>query len=349
MLRLFRRLLPDWTNRPRQMALLRLLIVGIEHSLPLAPLVEALADDESGRQQPRLRRLADLLGSGTNLPDALEQVPGVLPDDVILAVRFGAQSGTLCASLKSAASLPARHRDKVVVRIRHLLAYLLFIGFSLLLVTIFLMVKIMPTYQVIFDDFETYLPPPTQLLIASSEIVARYWPFIVLVVIIAVWALWSEWIINWIQRYVLSYVSRPLVDLTTADLLSNLAVASASGRPLAGAISTLARYHHRATFRNKLLYLRNELEQGATLWPTMQEIKLINSVEVELLEASGRAGNESWAVDQIARHKTARANGRVDRIIEIAGPIMVILLGLVVGFVCVAMFLPLVSLVANLS
>lgn len=345
----FRRLLPDWTNRPRQMALLRLLIVGTEHSLPLAPLVDALADDESGRQRLRLSRLADLLKSGTNLADALEQVPCVLPDDVVLAVRFGSQSGTLGASLKSAASLPARHRDKVVVQIRHLLAYLLFIGFSVLLVVIFLMVKIVPTYQTIFLDFDAPLPPPTRLLIASSQIVARYWLFVVLVGIIAVWALWSEWIINWIRRYGLSYVSRPLVDLTSADLLSNLAVASAAGRPLDGAISTLARYHHSVSFRNKLCYLRNELEQGATLWPTMRGIKLINGVEVDLLEASGRAGNESWAVDQIARSKTAAANSRVDRIIEIAGPIMVILLGLVVGFVCVAMFLPLITLIGNLS
>src|SRR3972149_10175512 len=69
---------PWYTGAARRRGLLRLIAVGIEEKLPLAPLIEAWAADERGPQKYRLQRLARLLNEGTPLPDAVEQIPGVL-------------------------------------------------------------------------------------------------------------------------------------------------------------------------------------------------------------------------------------------------------------------------------
>src|SRR4029079_16324917 len=86
---------PWRTSNAQQRSLLRLLSVAAEENLPLASLVRAWGADEPGVQSRRLHQLADLLSEGTPLPEAIEAVPGAFSDEDILAVRFGAQSGTL--------------------------------------------------------------------------------------------------------------------------------------------------------------------------------------------------------------------------------------------------------------
>src|SRR3954463_13896808 len=90
-------LLPVRTSWGQRQSLLRLILVSIEEQLPLAPLIKTWAADESGLQKGRLYRLAELLDRGVPLADAVEEVQGVLGDEEILAVRFGAQSGTIAA------------------------------------------------------------------------------------------------------------------------------------------------------------------------------------------------------------------------------------------------------------
>src|SRR5687768_537430 len=96
--------LPVWglptTTAQQQQSLLRLIAVAIEEHLPLAPLLRAWSEGEQGVRRVRLQRLVRLLESGKPLPDAVEQVPGVLPDQGILAIRFDSQTGTRTTAVR---------------------------------------------------------------------------------------------------------------------------------------------------------------------------------------------------------------------------------------------------------
>ena len=87
----------------RQAALLSLLAIATEKQLPLTPILDAFADDSRFGWRHQVRDLSDMLQSGTSLPDALEAVHGLMPPDVVMAARVGAESGTLAAALKIAA------------------------------------------------------------------------------------------------------------------------------------------------------------------------------------------------------------------------------------------------------
>jgi type II secretory pathway component PulF len=81
-----RRLGAPFTTRTQSQTLLRIIALAIEQRLPLAPLLQAFAEDESGVQRWRIQRLAGLLERGTSLPAALEQVAHVLPEENVLAI-----------------------------------------------------------------------------------------------------------------------------------------------------------------------------------------------------------------------------------------------------------------------
>ena len=106
---------------------------------------------------------------------------------------------------------------------------------------------------------------------------ANYWYIFLLAIMAVYWLLFSSWPGRRLRRTILTRVIRPLRELHTADVLEKLGVAIEAGRPIAGALSTLARYHFDPTLRHQLLYIRNEVEQGADVWQSMAAIGLLSA------------------------------------------------------------------------
>src|SRR5262245_50701315 len=95
---------PWYTTAAQRRSLLRMIAVSIEEKLQLVPLLEAWVEDERGAQRARVLRLIRILNEGTPVADAVEQVPNILRDEDILALRFDAQSGTLTTAVRQALS-----------------------------------------------------------------------------------------------------------------------------------------------------------------------------------------------------------------------------------------------------
>jgi len=266
---------PSYTTAWQHQTLLRLIAVALEDNLPLAPLIEQWAEDGQGIQKDRLHRLAHLLHSGRALPDALEEVPGVLREEDLLALRFDAQSGTRTATIRAMQDDSQAARASQLERIHGDFLYFSLMALIGLVFFVFLQVKIIPVFLKILSEFGA---EPSRMLPWSIEVargVAEYWWFTLLVMGGVLWLLFStrsEW------RFRLGLLWRavyPLRELDSADVLQKLGVAVTSGRPIPGALSTLARYHFDPTIRHKLLFVRNEVEQGADVWQTMTTAGLL--------------------------------------------------------------------------
>src|SRR4051794_9717645 len=124
----FPNLWPRRTSRAQQRSLLRLILTATEKDIVLSRLLDRWAQDESGVQRQRLHRLARLLHDGTPLPDAVEEVRGVLGDEDVLAIRFGSQSGTLAASIRERLEQSDPALGFRSIPTRHLTMYLCVVG-----------------------------------------------------------------------------------------------------------------------------------------------------------------------------------------------------------------------------
>jgi type II secretory pathway component PulF len=137
-------------------------------------------------------------------------------------------------------------------------------------------------------------------------------------------------------------------DLRIADVLQKLGVAIRAGRPLEGALSTLARYHFDPVLRHQLLFIRNELEQGANIWQSMRNVGLLNPQEMRVLESSERVGNRPWVLNQLAQLKKRRTTRRLANWSQLALPLVIILLGGFVLLQALSMFQSLFRIVYSL-
>jgi type IV pilus assembly protein PilC len=324
-----------------------LIAVGLEENLPLNELIRAWAADERGIQKRRLKQLSKLLDKGVPLANAVESVSGLLREEDVLAIRFDAQSGTRTADLREQLDAPVPSSASVF-GVRDTMTYAVFVGLIAIFLTTFNMIWIAPQIENILTDFSLPMPAVFLWWGQIARFCVRHWYLFALAVCIGIAFYFSAYPGRFIRRSVLGRFVFPLREKSSADVLQKLAVASTAGRPLAGALSTLARYHFDPVLRHKLLFVRNELEQGAELWPSMAAMRLLNLPEERLLETADRVGNRPWVLNQLANVKRRRSTRWAEQLSQLAMPVVVFLFGGVVLFQCLAVFVPLIELVNSL-
>lgn len=336
-----RRLWPWRTTATQQLTLLKMIAFATEQQLPLSPLLMAWSQDERGVQRRRVRRLAQLLNSGVPLPTAVEEVSGALRDADVLAIRFGAQSGTLRASLDAAIHdyRPVNSWGKGTV------GYLVLVSILFFVLTMFIYVKLVPSMTDILEDYGLPITRSLRWASALGSFISQFWWFFVLLISAALYATFSARPGRWFRQSFLGRLFRPLWTLRTADVLQKLSVAAAAGRPVAGSISTLARYHFDPAVRRKLLFVRNEMEQGAAPWQSLAAVGIITPADEALLASADLVGNRPWALEQLAAAKKRRTWRRLNRAGDLLLPMMVMLLGLFVLLQGLAILTPVIYIV----
>jgi type II secretory pathway component PulF len=292
--------------------------------------------------------LARLLKNGTPFPDAAEAVPGVFRDEDALAIRFGAQSGTLAATLREALEDRPALTPGGTPRLRRAIDYFATIFIVGSLIVAFIQIKIQPAFRKIFSDFNFAPPAIGQTVWSINAAFLHYWYVVLLAVLLFLWFTFSARPGRILRRSFLGRIIYPLHEFGAADVLQQLSMATAAGRPMAGALSTLARYHFDPTVRNKLLFVRNEAEQGADVWESMATAGLVTQPEVRVLKSAERLGNRPWALKQLAAAKKRRTARRIDRLSQFALPLVVLLLGSVVLFQALSVFIPITQFIEHL-
>jgi type II secretory pathway component PulF len=333
----------------RQHGLLWLLTVSAERSMPLAPAIEAFARERGGWFSRLARRLVELLGAGVPLPDALDRCPGLLPRYATPTIRVGYETGTLARALRRVASV--RDLDGPVwMALQGKIAYLLLLpAFGTLLLT-FVMIKIVPAFEKIFRDFESTLPQLTLALIKAGNFAGQYsfllWPVFLLGPALLFYLPiryfgWTHWDLPGMGRLVRR--------LDSAEILDTLALVAGQQRPLLQGIAALAHSYPKRQIRWRLGLVVTDVTLGGDWCESLLGHGLIRQPEFAILQAAQRVGNLPWALKEMADSVRRRLGYRIQAVVQMLFPPVVVLMGLVVMFIVVALFLPVIALIMKLA
>ncbi len=331
-----------------QRSLLRLLSIAHHERLEFAPLVHCLADEHRGRYRWRLRRLAKHLESGTPLVEALEQTPDALSDDAVLALRFGSQSGTLSSAFDML--LPENQINASAKKNqRSLRSYWIVLAISIAILLTFLMAVVAPTFERMFEDFGMELPVTLQILQAIYNVLTEYAALWILVLVIVLGVVSSSAARRVFRRDIAPLFVRPLAQHRTAELLKLLAIGIESGRPINGALSTLARYHFDGRFRQRLLFARNEIEQGVDSWQCLTDANLLTPQQSIALATAPSNEIRAWTLRSLATRKQDLAERRTALGVTLLHPLVILAFGAIVFFIFVSFFSVLITMITSLS
>lgn len=324
---------PRDSRSSMQRSLLRILAIAHHERLQPATLVANLAQEHVGSNRRVLKRLARRLNDGLPLVAAIEQTPDALSESQVLAIRFGTQSGTLGAVYQELLTQGGGAIDSAERSLRQTLIYL---GAMLMVLTLafsFWSLSLMPMFLKMLEYFAVQSPGQPFRFLARLRDWFGDWvalaPFGVAGILLLAWLLPVR---RWLRRVFNSRIGW-INQGRSAELLRLLALSTESGRPLAGALSTLARYHFDPGVRARLLLARNEVEQGAGVWQSLRDARIISAAQSVALATATSEESRIWLLrsfsDQQQEQAQASAQAAARRlqtavILAIAGLVSVL-------------------------
>jgi len=334
-------------RRARQESLLGALAVISARSMPLATGLEAFADQWDGMFRRKVLGLAEALRNGRSLPDALDQIPGLMTDGDRAIIRVGDAAGLLTEALRDA-SAARRSRPPGLSAVLGRLGYLAGLVLVILGIVGFLLYFIMPKYEAIFRDFGIGLPPTTRALIGVSHEVVDWAGPVTLMMILSAIAL-----MGWtLAVRSLSY-SAPTDRLArrrhSATIMRALATLVEADRPLQGGLSTMATTYPVGWVRDKIDRTSRRVGEGTDWAEALRSVGLLRRADVDLIAASTRTGHLAWALRRLADSGDRRMVDRIRTWSQVLFPLVLLAMAGVVAFFALAYFSPLLALIEVLS
>jgi len=337
-------------RRAREGQFLWLLALSVRNSHNLAQEVEDHAATWSGSYAARLQQLVVYLKAGRPLGLALERVPGLLPRWVVASIKIGDETGTLSEVLNECATTQLRWMKERfrTGSIASLLIYLACYPWVILAPVSFMMYFIVPKFKAIFHGFNTELPGVTANFIDACDtwlgVIAVMAPFTFFVTLMLLWFDHAGW------RNVRTRLFRILYPrYDTAPIMRHLARMIEKGKTLPDSLLAIANSYHRPTVAESMAQVYVETESGGDCWQSLLQRGFLSRRDLALIEAAQRVGNLPWALREIADVREKRYVFRVDTLVQLFRPVPIIAVGLLVGWICIAMFMPIVKLVNDLS
>jgi type II secretory pathway component PulF len=332
-----------------QQSLLWGLLTAAERGIPLDLAAQAFAEERNDVLAKRAAKLADYLEAGVPLGLALRRSGHRIDPAVSLAADLGYQTGTLGHSLRQVVDRK-NVLETVTIPAASRLVYLGVVVVFTLIVQTFLMLKILPVFQLIHRDFSTDLPVATQLLIDSSQpgATASYFWLAFIVIGVAGLCVGLLSLLGFPLRS-LPVVGRAWWRVDNSLVMRWLATGIRQGRPILEMLRLLAGYFPQAAVRRGLENTARRVEQGAHWCDGLLRARLIRSSESAVFQAAERAGNLPWALEEMADSAVRRWAYKLQVWMNIAFPLVLIALSCGILAVLLGAFMPLIALMQGLT
>lgn len=340
-----------WINvqRAEHRALVGAVAAGIERGVAAPEMARAFAGEISGGTGVRALKLATLLESGMPLDAAVTRARLWLGTGVQVAIRTGCALGVLGPAVLRELKI-GREMEEVARPLAPRLWYLGWVvNFGLAILT-FVMLKIVPVFDRMFDEFELPLPAPTVMLIRWARFAADAGPLSValLGMLVAAMVLPTLVYMGVLSRN-LPLLDRLLPGYDGAIVLRSLALAVRRSVPLGAGLRLVGTAYPLRSVRRWLLAAAERVEAGMPGVGSLLATGLIGRSDAAVLQSAERAGNLAWAMEEVSDSLLRREVYRWRWWYSVLSPLVMLMFGLVVGLIVVALFLPIIALIQGMS
>jgi type IV pilus assembly protein PilC len=294
----------------------------------------------------RLGKVVEKIKSGETLEISLKANPGVVSPEVLLAISLGEPTGKLGLCLEKT---PSWNQDFFWIHTLPRLAYAMAIILFTICISTFQTVFIVPKFQKIFQEFQAKMPVPSEWFFRFSNLLARFWFLLIPAVLFLIGLILLPILIPRV-RWWFPLVGRIYRVHVQGNFLSMLGISMLTQEVMPWVLGFLkgSSYFPKPAMR-QIDDLASRMEKGESFSASMRESGWVPSHMVPLMESAQRVGNLPWALSEAGTQRNRLAFVSSQRLTFTLFPILLLILGLVVGFIAVAMFLPLVELIVMLT
>jgi type IV pilus assembly protein PilC len=318
------------------------------------PLVQAFEIVGNGNDKPAMQKLildikADVEG-GTSLHEALGKHPLHFDDLFVNLVEAGEQAGALETLLDKIATYKEK-TEALKKKVKKALFYPAAVLTVAVVVTIILLIFVIPQFESLFKGFGADLPAFTQFVINMSRGLQDNGIYIAIVVAGAFYTFFyfqkrSKKMREFLDRAMLKFpiIGPILYKGAIARFARTLATMFAAGVPLVEALESVAGATGNIVFENAVMRMRDEVATGQRLQRAMENTGLFPNMVIQMIAVGEEAGALDAMSGKVASFYEAEVDNAVDSMSSLLEPLIMAILGVLVGGLVIAMYLPIFKL-----
>ncbi|AFV00705.1 type II secretion system F family protein [Simiduia agarivorans] len=318
------------------------------------PLVQSFEIVADGLENPNLRKLVldirENVASGNGFAKALEKHPKYFDELFCNLVESGEQSGALETMLDRIATYKEK-TEKLKAKIKKAMTYPIAVLVVAVVVTGILLVKVVPQFAETFSSFGAELPAFTLLVLGLSEFAQEWWLMIVFGIVGSVFALKeavkrSEKVAYQKDRLSLKLpiVGQILYNSIVARFARTLSTTFSAGVPLIDALTSVSGAAGNALYRDAILKVREEVSSGIQLNTSLRAANMFPPMLIQMTAIGEESGALDEMLDKVAEFYEDAVDNMVDNLTALLEPMIMAVLGILVGGLMVAMYLPIFQL-----
>lgn len=325
----------------------RQLATMMKAGVPLTQSFEIVADalDNPSMKDLVLQIKADI-EAGSTFEQALRKHPRYFDDLFCSLVGAGEQSGALETMLERVATYKEKS-ELLKAKIKKALKYPIAVIVVAVIVTAILLIKVVPVFADLFHSFGAELPAFTQMVVNMSEWMQKYWWILLFGI--------GGAIIAFSEAKKRSKKFRDSLDRLTlkvpifgniayqaiiARFSRTLSTTFAAGVPLIDALDSTAGATNNVVYYNATQKIKNDVATGQQLQFSMRSTNLFPSMAIQMVGIGEEAGSLEEMLDKVATYYENEVDNAVDGLTSLMEPMIMAFLGVVVGGLVIAMYLP---------
>ncbi|CAH0309070.1 Type II secretion system protein F [Pseudomonas sp. Bi70] len=338
--------------KPMDIALFaRQMATMMKAGVPLLQSFDIIAD---GLENPNMRKLVDEIkqhvAAGNSFAAALRTKPQYFDDLFCNLVEAGEQSGALETLLDRVATYKEK-TEALKAKIKKAMNYPIAVVAVAVIVTCILLIKVVPQFKDVFSSFGAELPGFTLFVIGISEGLQEWW-FIFIIAFVAAGYLFmqakqrSEKFRDGLDRAVLKapVVGNIVYKSSVARYARTLSTTFAAGVPLVEALDSVAGATGNVVFRNAVNKVKQDVTSGMQLNFSMRSTNVFPAMAVQMTAIGEESGALDGMLDKVASYYEAEVDNAVDGLTALMEPMIMSVLGVLVGGLIIAMYLPIFQL-----
>ncbi|HVY66041.1 MAG TPA: type II secretion system F family protein [Gammaproteobacteria bacterium] len=314
------------------------------------PLVQSFDIVGAGHENPAMQKLilaikADVEG-GTSLADALAKHPLHFDDLFVNLVAAGEQAGALETLLDKIATYKEK-TEALKKKIKKALFYPAAVVVVAIVVTTILMLYVIPEFESLFQGFGADLPAFTRMVIDMSKFMqSKGWMLLVVVVGGVVGFMYAKKRNRGVQHFVdrtmlkLPILGSILHKSAIARYARTLATTFAAGVPLVEALGSVAGATGNVVYEGAVLKMRDEVATGQRLQRAMENTDLFPNMVNQMIAVGEESGSLDAMASKVADFYEEEVDNAVDSMSSLLEPLIMAILGVLVGGLVIAMYLP---------
>jgi type IV pilus assembly protein PilC len=318
------------------------------------PLVQAFEIVGNGNEKPSMQKLildikADVEG-GTSLHEALGKHPLHFDDLFVNLVEAGEQAGALESLLDKIATYKEK-TEALKKKVKKALFYPAAVLVVAVVVTVVLLIFVIPEFESLYKGFGAALPAFTQMVINLSRFVQHDGVFLAMVVGAVIWAFIffkkrSRAMREFLDRASLKIpVVGPILNKSCiARYARTLSTMFAAGVPLVEALDSVAGATGNIIYEKGVLKMRDEVATGQRLQRAMEQTGLFPNMVNQMIAVGEESGSLDEMSGKVANFYEAEVDNAVDAMSSLLEPLIMVVLGVLVGSLVIAMYLPIFKL-----